>query len=269
MIEIKDEKIFVNENNHYFEIFDSSDTFSFIFSINKVNLKFRKDCDELYSIDNVNANSEVDYFITTVVDMKIKNYKVHIDGQIENENDKNKNKNDIFIYGNNRCKVNINEISPDAEFSEYNLMHKDIKYDGILEYNKNEYSTDHKGKYNDNENSLIEVKNSGNLCILRRKYIYLYKIIIIIKNRNKSENPLQLDKYNFDLPIIHMMYKDHRIGIKNSSAPGIQNACYMICAFQGLYHSNKILKLSYNSDEENDPRIYIILSYLFIYLNSY
>lgn len=139
-----------------------------------MNLKFRKECEEKYSFNNINVNPEVNYYITTTVDMKIKNYKVNIEGQVENK--KNDIKNDVFRNGNNCCKVTISEISPDAEFTEYNLMNKETVYNGILEYNNNQNNNDRKGKYDNKENSLIEVKNNGNLCILRREYI----IIIII-----------------------------------------------------------------------------------------
>lgn len=170
----------VNEDIIYFKIDefskigDLSDTFSFIFSYKTMNLKFRKECEEKYSFNNINVNPEVNYYITTTVDMKIKNYKVNIEGQVENK--KNDIKNDVFRNGNNRCKVTISEISPDAEFTEYNLMNKETVYNGILEYNNNQNNNDRKGKYDNKENSLIEVKNNGNLCILRREYI----IIIII-----------------------------------------------------------------------------------------
>lgn len=244
-IEINGSNMLVNKNKVYFDQYpDMDDKFCFILSPNKLNMRFRgKNNDELYPFNNLNVDTNTDYFITTETDMDIKDYKVSIEG-MKNLNDNRNDDISVFVNGNNEYKIKILEESPDAEFSGFNTLHKEDKFDGIIEYNKDD-EKDHKGRFNFNKNSMIKVENDGDVCLVWE---------------DRSGSRKELKKFLFDQPKIFNKYKDHRIGIKNSSAPGIKNACYMICAFQGLYHSNEVLKLSYNGYEEKNPSIIYIFT---------
>lgn len=84
--------------------------------------------------------------------------------------------------------------------------------------------------------------------------------ICIYNYRSKYDEGQEKDRHSSDIPIIYNYYNPHRVGIKNANAPGIQNACYMISALQGLYHSDRILELSYKINTTNDC-IYILIFY--------